>query len=746
MAKNASKAASPTAASGASCDGDDGDEANGGDAEEDWPENGHDDSASGDDVGPADIEEDDWWNRPVGSDDEVEEWHAGDSDNDGGKDAHGNNAEAAADAQEAAVDANEEPDDEAGAELETLAPADAAAVADAEGEEGGDDDPWSFGTDDDVPLLKRRLRHRLQSKSKRARVVLSDDDGPGEERRPILTAAEKGKAKVAEAPAKAPAKAPARRRTSNKKLTSDGDPGSSKGAAKKKAKNAPNPDDIVVNEPLGSDDEYAAAAGPIPTSTTDVSADMSLGGTTGDNTRLLGRAPEEEEEEAMQAEGVREVAVATGLEVLYQETPNYRGAGAEADRMIEPRETARHAWRVPDLGVEPDVSAARCSRHPLSATPASHLTRRVPNLLPAPATPRFPPCSLSFPPVLHLISPLSPSHFSPCSRSYPPLLPLIFPPSPSHSPPSPSHSPPSPSHFPHFSLALLPLIFPASPAHFPPFSLSLPPLLPLVSLPSPSQIPPFSLSNPPFLPLIPSLLLPLIFRPAPSHFSLFSPTCPPLLPLISLPSPSHFLPFSPSFPALLPLISPLSPPYVPPPLLPLTSPLSPSHFCPCSILFPPLLPLSPPPLLPPIYPRSRPHFPPFSLSHFPHCSPSFCPLLLLTSTFAPSHFHPCRLSLPPLLPLIFPLLTIISPPAPSHFPPFSPTCPPLSTSQFTCPDAVHVHDMQVRAGSGVARADQRMLGLPSGPHCLAPICCTPMPGMQQQQAACAASPCLVDGF
>ncbi|CAI5943613.1 unnamed protein product [Closterium sp. NIES-65] len=202
MAKNASKAASPTAASGASCDGD---EANGDDAEEDWPENGHDDSASGDDVGPADIEEDDWWNRPVGSDDEVEEWHVGDSDNDGGKDAHGNNAEAAADAQEAT------------------------------------------------------------SKSKRARVVLSDDDGPGEERRPILTAAEKGKAKVAEAPAKAPAKAPARRRTSNKKLTSDGDPGSSKGAAKKKAKKAPNPDDIVVNEPLGSDDEYAAAAGPIPT-------------------------------------------------------------------------------------------------------------------------------------------------------------------------------------------------------------------------------------------------------------------------------------------------------------------------------------------------------------------------------------------------------------------------------------------------------------------------------------------------
>ncbi|CAI5481116.1 unnamed protein product [Closterium sp. Yama58-4] len=94
-------------------------------------------------------------------------------------------------------------------------------------------------------------------------------------------------------------------------------------------------------------------------STTDVSKDMTLGGTTGDNTRLLGQASEEEEEEEeeMQAEGVREVAVATGLEVLYQETPNYRGAAAEADRKIEPRKTARHAWRVPDLGVEPVVSA-----------------------------------------------------------------------------------------------------------------------------------------------------------------------------------------------------------------------------------------------------------------------------------------------------------------------------------------------------------------------------------------------------
>ncbi|CAI5967359.1 unnamed protein product [Closterium sp. NIES-65] len=278
--------------------------------------------------------------------------------------------------------------------------------------------------DDDVPLLKRRLRHRLQTKPKHARVVLSDDDSPGEELQPRISAAEKGKTKVADAPAKATIC----RCPSTKKQKNDGDPGSSTGAAKKKKK-GPNKDDIMVNEALGSDDDYAEAAGPIPSfpekakpkdptlhnpnsrppsprskdslkrhrgwtvheklkwarryqelgslkktsleSTVSIacirrwSAEGAAGiykgaancrKTTGDNTRLLGQAPEEEEEE-MQAEGVREVVVATGLEVLYQETPNCRRAAAEADRMIEPRETARHAWRVPDLGVDPAVSA-----------------------------------------------------------------------------------------------------------------------------------------------------------------------------------------------------------------------------------------------------------------------------------------------------------------------------------------------------------------------------------------------------
>ncbi|CAI7806693.1 unnamed protein product [Closterium sp. NIES-54] len=213
---------------------------------------------------------------------------------------HGENADAAVHATGATVDAvhatgatvdaSAESDDEADAEARTeeeteadadaVAPADVAAIADADADagaeadtdavEGGadavlfdgensDDDPWSITGDDDVPLLKRRLRHCLQSKPKRARVVLSDDDSPGEECQPRITAADKGKSKVAEAPAKATI----RRRTSNKKRKNDGDPGYSTGAAKKKRK-TPNKDDIVFNEALGSDDDYTKAAGPIP--------------------------------------------------------------------------------------------------------------------------------------------------------------------------------------------------------------------------------------------------------------------------------------------------------------------------------------------------------------------------------------------------------------------------------------------------------------------------------------------------
>ncbi|CAI7806559.1 unnamed protein product [Closterium sp. NIES-54] len=151
------------------------------------------------------------------------------------------------------------------------ADADAVVEADTDAAEGGayavpldgensDDDSWNITGDDDVPLLKRRMRHRLQSKPKRVRVVLSDDDSPWEERQPRITAADKGKSKVEEAPAKATI----RRCTSNKKRKNDGDPGSSTGAAKKEKKKTPNKDNIMVNEALGIDDDYAEAADLIP--------------------------------------------------------------------------------------------------------------------------------------------------------------------------------------------------------------------------------------------------------------------------------------------------------------------------------------------------------------------------------------------------------------------------------------------------------------------------------------------------
>ncbi|CAI7880028.1 unnamed protein product [Closterium sp. NIES-53] len=253
MAKNTRTAGTSTAASGASCDGDDGNEEHGDDDEEDWPENGYEDSASGDEIASADFDEDDWWNRPVGSEDEVEEWRAGDSDNDEGADADGEHAEAAAHATGATVDANAEADDEVDAEARTeeeveadadaVAPADMAAIADADADAvaEADTDAAEGGAD------------------ARARVVLSDDDSPGEERQLRITAADKGKSKVTEALANATV----RRRTSNKKRKNDGDPGSSTGAAKKKKK-TPNKDDIVVNEAFGSDDDYVEAVGPIP--------------------------------------------------------------------------------------------------------------------------------------------------------------------------------------------------------------------------------------------------------------------------------------------------------------------------------------------------------------------------------------------------------------------------------------------------------------------------------------------------
>ncbi|CAI5984814.1 unnamed protein product [Closterium sp. NIES-65] len=378
--------------SGASCDEEEGnedagDEDHGDEDEEDWPENGHDDSASGDEVPAGGIDDDDWWMQPIGSGDNVEEWHAGDDDDDRGADAV---ADAAADATveaqaagaDAEADADADAEADADADAEADADADAEVDADAEAETGantavvvvaeaGDgrdavffegeddaDDPWRVSSDDDVPLLKRRLRHSLGVSRKKTRVLLSDDDSPDEERRPRVPAADKGKAKVVEVPAKVA------QHHSGWNLRRPPHPVVLQWIAEAWDQV---PRQVIIDafrhcgisSKLDGTENHLVMSHLRARSTTDVTEDMCLGGTTGDNTRLLGKAPEEEEEEEMQAEGVKEVAVATGLEVLYQETPHYRGAAAEADRMIEPVQTARHAWRVPDLGMQepPSTSA-----------------------------------------------------------------------------------------------------------------------------------------------------------------------------------------------------------------------------------------------------------------------------------------------------------------------------------------------------------------------------------------------------
>ncbi|CAI5995499.1 unnamed protein product [Closterium sp. NIES-65] len=295
-------AGSANAGSGASCyeeEGgkDAGKEDHGDEDEEDWPENGHDDSESGVEVSAGGIDDDDWWMQPIGSGEDVEEWRAGDDEDDGGADAVADAAtDATVDAQAAATadvptgamrdsvadadapahkDAETEADDKAGSDAEADADADAetgadtAAVVVAEAGDGRDavffegkdavDDPWCVSSDDDVPLLKRRLRHRPGVSQKKTRVVLSDDDSPDEEQRPRVSAADKGKAKVVEVPAKV-----APRRQSKKKRKDNGDPCSSKGAKRQKKKDEKNKDDIMVNKAQGSDDDYAAAAGPMP--------------------------------------------------------------------------------------------------------------------------------------------------------------------------------------------------------------------------------------------------------------------------------------------------------------------------------------------------------------------------------------------------------------------------------------------------------------------------------------------------
>ncbi|CAI5961516.1 unnamed protein product [Closterium sp. NIES-65] len=126
-----------------------------------------------------------------------------------------------------------------------------------EGEDDADD-PWRVSSDDDVPLLKRRLRHSLGvSRKKNPGAASRTTTARMRSGDPASLAADKGKAKVVEVPAKV---AP-RVGQSKKKWKDDGDPGSSKGAKRQKKKAVKNKDDILVNEAQGRRWSAQAAAG-----------------------------------------------------------------------------------------------------------------------------------------------------------------------------------------------------------------------------------------------------------------------------------------------------------------------------------------------------------------------------------------------------------------------------------------------------------------------------------------------------
>ncbi|CAI5969321.1 unnamed protein product [Closterium sp. NIES-65] len=234
------------ASSGASSDEEEGDEDHGDEGNEDWPEDRHSDRASKVNVHAGGIDDDEGRMRPIGLGDEVEEWRARYSYDDGGADA----------AESADADA---PGTAHAADEEAVATVQAPAATNADFFEGEDeDDDFYRLDDDDVPLLKRKLRLHLRSTTKRTRVVLSDDDIPVEEPQHRLSAAEKGKMKIVEGPSNEYR----RRRTWKEKKKNDGSSVSTKGAKKKKT--AQGMDYIVVNEMHVSNDEYATAAGPLP--------------------------------------------------------------------------------------------------------------------------------------------------------------------------------------------------------------------------------------------------------------------------------------------------------------------------------------------------------------------------------------------------------------------------------------------------------------------------------------------------
>ncbi|CAI5479060.1 unnamed protein product [Closterium sp. Yama58-4] len=194
------------------------------DDEEEWPEDGrYEDDEDTRDV-EADIEEDEWWNRDYGGE-EVEEWHAGDSED-----------ENIAGEAKAASDATAEMDGAAEA-TDADANADAAAAA---SKEDSDEDPWSM---DDVPLFRRRVKYHVDKGTK-----------------PRLTAAEKGNVPLGEGSSKGTRGKANVNKEGDRKNRRKGTRGKAK--ADEGCRKGDGGDGEA--EPC-SDEDYAEAAGPLPT-------------------------------------------------------------------------------------------------------------------------------------------------------------------------------------------------------------------------------------------------------------------------------------------------------------------------------------------------------------------------------------------------------------------------------------------------------------------------------------------------
>ncbi|CAI7877831.1 unnamed protein product [Closterium sp. NIES-53] len=112
-------------------------------------------------------------------------------------------------------------------------------------------------------------------------------------------------------------------------------------------------------------------------SKTDVSEDMSLQGTTGDNSGFVGRdGTVEVTEEDLMADFEEDVvppAAVGGLQHPYLDNAHYRGGAATAaDKLVEPEETAAHAWTVAGAAQDGPASHARVTEAECVTVSARH--------------------------------------------------------------------------------------------------------------------------------------------------------------------------------------------------------------------------------------------------------------------------------------------------------------------------------------------------------------------------------------